>query len=80
MTLGKGTTYTASTKQKINRKNSTEAELVIIDDSMAKLLWTRQFLSSQGVHVPTTSIYQDNKRTILLAENGKTSSSRRTKH
>jgi len=32
-----------------------------------------------GVHIPTTTIYQDNKSMILLAENGKTSSSRRTK-
>jgi len=31
-------------------------------------------------YVPTTTIYQDNKSTILLAENGKASSSRRTRH
>ena len=61
-------------------KNSTEAELVAIDDSMAQVLWTRHFLSSQEVYVPTTTIYQDNKSTILLAENGKTSSRRRNKH
>ena len=30
--------------------------------------------------MPTTTIYQDNKSTILLAENGKTSSSKRTRH
>jgi len=28
----------------------------------------------------TTNIYQDNKSTILLAENGKGSSSRHTRH
>ena len=31
-------------------------------------------------YVPTTTIYQDNKSTILLAENGKQSSSWRTRH
>ena len=72
--------YTASTKQKINMKSSTKAELVAINDSMAQVLWTRHFLASQGICVPTTTIYQDNKSTILLAKNGKTSSSRRTKH
>jgi len=76
MTLGKGTAYSASSKQKLNMKSSTEAELVAIDDSMGQILWSRHFLASQGEHVPTTTIYQDNKSTILLAENGKTSSSK----
>jgi len=80
MTLGKGTTYATSNKQKLNTKSSTEAELVAIDDSMGQVLWTRQFLAAQGEHVPTTTIYQDNKSTILLAENSRTSSSKRTKH
>jgi len=57
-----------------------EAELVAIDDSMAQVLWTRHFLAAQGEHIPTTTIYQDNKSTILLAENGKASSGKRTKH
>ena len=37
-------------------------------------------LAAQGEYVPTTTIYQDNKSTILLASNGKASSSKRTKH
>jgi len=50
---------------------------VTINDSMVQVLWTRHFFAAQGQYVPTTTIYQDNKSTILLAENGKTSSSRR---
>jgi len=80
MTLGKATVYSMSSKQKLNTKSSTEAELVAIDDSMGQILWARHFLTAQGEHVPTTTIYQDNKSTILLAENGKTSSSKRTRH
>jgi len=76
MTLGKGAMYTASSKQKLNTKSSMEAELVAVDDAMGQVLWTRHFLATQGHPVPTTTIYQDNRRTILLAENGKSSSLR----
>jgi len=34
MTLGKGATYTASCRQKLNTKISTEAELVAVDDTI----------------------------------------------
>ena len=78
MSLGKGCTNTASNKQKLNTKSSTEAELVAINDTMGQILWTRHFLAAQGIPVPTKTIYQDNKSTILLSENGRLSSSKRT--
>ena len=80
MTLGKGAIYGTSTRQKINTKSSTEAELVGVNDVMPQVLWTRYFLESQGYEVKESIVYQDNKSTILLAENGKASSSRRTRH
>jgi len=57
ITLGKGATYIVSTKQKSNTKSTTEAEIVAIDDSIAQILWTRHFLSSQGIYIHTTTIY-----------------------
>jgi len=51
-----------------------------IYDAMTQVLWTRHFLKEQGMYMPTTTIYQDNKSTILLAESGKSSSSRRMRH
>jgi len=52
--------------------------MVAVDDTMGKVLWTRHFLAAQEHHVPKTTNYQVNKSTILLAENGKSSSSKRT--
>ena len=80
MSIGKGGTYTLSWKQKLNPKSSNEAELVAIYDAMAQILWTRHFLVAQGISVPTKTIYQDNKSTILLSVNGQMSSSKWTKH
>jgi len=71
---------TASSKQKLNTKSSTEVELVAIDDAMGQILWTRHFLAAQGFPVHTTKIYQDNKSTILLSENGRLSSIKQTWH
>jgi Reverse transcriptase (RNA-dependent DNA polymerase) len=80
MTLGKGVIYGTSTRQKINTKSSTEAELVGVNDLMPQILWTRYFLEAQGYEITESIIHQDNKSTILLAENGKASSGRRTRH
>ena len=64
MTLGKGVTYSTSCKQKINTKNSMEAEFVAVDDLMGQVLCTRHVLSAQGMAVPTTTSHQDNMSTI----------------
>ncbi|KAG7358248.1 hypothetical protein IV203_014835 [Nitzschia inconspicua] len=44
MTLGKGSVYSMSTRQKINTRSSTEAELVGVNNAMSIILWTRHFL------------------------------------
>lgn len=80
MSLGAGMIYSASTRQKINTKSSTEAELVAADDIMPQILWTRYFLEEQGYATKDNLLYQDNQSAILLEKNGKGSSSKRTRH
>ena len=46
---------------------------------MTMILWTKLFLEAQGIAVERNVLYQDNKSTILLQENGKKSSSKRTR-
>jgi hypothetical protein len=78
--LGKGAMYSTSTKQKLNTRSSTEGELVGIHDVLPQILWTRYFLKAQGYDVKEAVLHQDNKSTILLAKNGRASSSKRTRH
>jgi hypothetical protein len=80
MSLGKGVVYSTSTRQKINTRSSTEAELVAANDVMAQLLWTQHFLRDQGYTSTETRLYQDNQSAILLEKNGRASSSKRTRH
>ena len=44
------------------------------------ILWARYFIEAQGYTVDQNVLFQDNKSTILLAKNGRWSSSKRTKH
>ena len=80
MSLGKGVIYGTSTRQKLNTRSSTEAELVAVDDCMSQVLWTRYFLAAQGYDINDCIVYQDNKSAILLEQNGRASSSKRTRH
>ena len=76
MTLGKGSVYSLSRKQKINTKSLTEAELVVVDDGLPLVLWTRNFLEAQGFDVTDNMVFQDNLSAMQLEKNGHASSGR----
>ena len=80
MTMGKGSIISISSKQKVNARSSTEAELIGIDDIISNVLWAKLFMESQGMKVEHNIIYQDNKSTIQLAENGRHSAGKRSRH
>jgi archaellin len=80
MMIGKGSVYSMSTRQKLNTRSSTEAELVGVNDAMSLILWTKHFLEAQGYKVEKNVVYQDNESAILLEKNGRASSTKRTRH
>jgi hypothetical protein len=80
LTLGKGAAYAASTKQKLNTKSSPESEVVGVDNGMRQVLWTCYFLEAQGYGINESIVNQDNQSSILLKNNGRGSSSKRTRH
>ena len=49
-------------------------------DILPQILWTRNFLMSQGYPVQKNIVYQDNTSAMLLENNGRKSSTKRTKH
>eukprot|EP00804_Cyclotella_cryptica_P019093 CCRYP_021211-RA/>CCRYP_021211-RA protein AED:0.16 eAED:0.16 QI:0/0/0/0.66/1/1/3/0/1057 len=80
MTLGDGAVISRSREQKTNARSSTEAELIGVYDALPTILHTKYFLEAMGYGVKQNVIYQDNKSSITLERNGRTSSSKRTKH
>ncbi|KAL7571750.1 hypothetical protein ACA910_002845 [Epithemia clementina (nom. ined.)] len=70
MSLGRGAFGCKLSKQKLNTKSSTEAELVGIRDYLPNTIWTQMFLQEQGYVFQNNVLAQDNQNTILLAKNG----------
>ena len=79
ISLGRGIIYGKSSTQRLNTKSSTESELVGLSDSANQIIWVRNFMSGQGYVMEPAIIYQDNKSTIQLINNGR-SNSEKTRH
>ena len=79
MSMGTGSTYSSSQKQKIDTRSSTETELVATDNMLPQVLWTKYFMDKQGINAKHI-VYQDNTSAQRLKMNGRLSSGRRTKH
>ena len=80
MTPGQGALMNFSCRQKLHVSSSTECELIVIDDAIPLMMWGTCFIEAQGYTVNHNILYQYNKLTILLATNGRSFSSKRTKH
>jgi Reverse transcriptase (RNA-dependent DNA polymerase) len=80
MSLGAGSVYSTSVKQKMVTRSSTESEVVGVYDVLPQMIWTTNFLKGQDMNVEGSILYQDNKSAILLESNGRQSSSKRTRH
>jgi len=79
MTMGDGAMLVKSSKQKLNSRSSTEAELIGVDDAITMILWTKLFMEAQGYVIEENIIYQDNKSAILLEKNGRKSAGKRSR-
>ena len=80
MSFGIGTIHTKSSKQKLNVKSSTEAEVVGVSDYLPYNLWIRNFLKEQGYPLEKNIIYQDNSSALKIEANGRNSCSGKSRH
>ena len=46
MTMGNGAMLVKSSKQKLNSRSSTEAELIGVNDAITMILWTKLFMEA----------------------------------
>ena len=69
-----------SSKQKINVKSSTEAELVGLSEYIPYNIWLLMFLAAQGYQIKNNTVYQDNQSTIRMARNGRVSCTGNSRH
>ena len=68
-----------SKKKKLSIKSLIEAELIGANNVLPQLLWTRYFLGAQGHDIDENIMYQENMSGILLENNGRNSSTNKTK-
>ena len=80
ISLGGGCPFSLSLRQWIITQSSMEAELAGVNDAMYLIIWTQLFLERQGFKVIDNVVHQDNQSAMLLVQNGKTSSSKNTRH
>ena len=66
MTMGNGSVYSGSWKQKMVTRSSTKSEVVGVYDVLPQILWMKKFLEDQGVKIKETVLYQDNISSMLL--------------
>jgi hypothetical protein len=80
MTIGRGFPLDKSPKHKLNTRSSMKREVVAVNDLILQIHWTHLFMKAQGFVVRDNILYQDNKSAMLLETNGRSSSSKCTKH
>lgn len=68
-----------SSKQKLNTKSSTEAEIVGLSDGLPHVLWMRELLLAQGHSMGPSRVHQDNQGVLSIMKEGRRPK-HRTKH
>jgi hypothetical protein len=80
VSFGIGAVMSKSSKQILNTKSSTEAELVGASDYLPYPIWGKKFLEGQGYVLKENTFYKDNQSTIRFTKNGRRSCGPNSRH
>ena len=80
MSMGLGVLHCKSSKQKLNTKSSTEAEVVGTSDYVPYNIHMVMFMKHQGYDLKTNILYQDNQSAIRMETNGRNSCTGNSRH
>ena len=69
-----------STKQKLNTKSSTEAELIGASYYLPNMIWLKLFMETQGHKMNEIVFEQDNDSAIWMETNGRMSAGQNSRH
>ena len=78
--FGVGGTHTKCSKQKINRKNSTEFESIGASDCITYFVCLSGFMRGQGCKVNKKGLYHGNTSAMQIEKIGSFSSSEKSRH
>ena len=80
ISFGRGSLMNKSTKQNLNSKSSTEAEIIGASDYLPNTIWMRMFLEAQGYTLEDNTYYQDNQSAMKMEINGRRSAGQKSRH
>jgi hypothetical protein len=80
ISLGRGAAMSKSSKQKLNVKSSTEAEVVGASDYVPNSIWAGHFLKHQGYPLEKNILHQDNQSAMKMEMNGRRSCGQKSRH
>ena len=80
ISFGVGVVHSKSSKQKLNTKSSTEAELVGVSEYLPYHIWIVNFMKSQGYKMKKKTLYQENEIAIKMERNGRNSCTGNSRH
>jgi hypothetical protein len=80
MSMGFGMVHCRSSKQKLNAKSSTEAELIGTSEYIPFNIWFVMFMKEQGHDIKLNVLFQDNESTIKMLKNGRDSCTSNSRH
>ena len=80
ISFGTGVVHGRSSKQKLNAKSSTEAEIIGMSEFIPFQIWMTNFLKYQGYKIDKNVVFQDNQSAIRMETNGRNSCTGNSRH